>query len=54
MKCQVLFFKSYFSLKNNKKSAESSVAPAGIKSYTVQVPICIEKIYFAVFKKLMG
>ena len=36
----------------NKKSAESDVAPAGIKSY--KFLFVLKKIYFAVFKKLMG
>ena len=37
---------------SNKKSAESDVAPAGIKSY--KFLFVLKKIYFAVFKKLMG
>ena len=36
----------------NKKSAESDVAPAGIKSYKFLFEL--KKIYFAVFKKLIG
>ena len=36
----------------NKKSAESDVTPAGIKSY--KFLFVLKKIYFAVFKKLMG
>ena len=36
----------------NKKSAESDVAPAVIKSY--KFLFVLKKIYFAVFKKLMG
>ena len=36
----------------NKKSAESSVAPAGIKSHKFFVEL--KKNYFAVFKRLMG
>ena len=36
----------------NKKSAESGVAHAGIKSY--KFLFVLKKIYFAVFKKLMG
>ena len=36
----------------NKKSAESDVAPAGIKSY--KFLFVLKKIYFAVFKKLIG
>ena len=36
----------------NKKSAESDVAPAGIKSY--KFLFVLKKIYFAEFKKLMG
>ena len=35
----------------NKKSAESDVAPAGIKSY--KFLFVLKKICFAVFKKLM-
>ena len=43
-----------FVIKNkNKKSAESDVAPAGIKSYKFLF-ILKKKNYFAVFKKLMG
>ena len=38
--------------KPNKKSAESDVAPAGIKSY--KFLFVLKKIYFAVFKKLIG
>ena len=36
----------------NKKSAESDVAPAGIKSY--KFLFVLKKFYFAVFKKLIG
>ena len=36
----------------NKKSAESDVAPVGIKSY--KFLFVLKKIYFAVFKKLIG
>ena len=36
----------------NKKSTESNVAPAGIKSY--KFLFVLKKIYFAVFKKLTG
>ena len=36
----------------NKKSAESGVAPAGNKSYKFLFEL--RKIYFAVFKRLMG
>ena len=36
----------------NKKSAESDVAPAGIKSYNFL--FVLKKFYFAVFKKLIG
>ena len=39
-------------IRKNKKSAESDVAPAGIKSY--KFLFVLKKIYFAVFKKLMG
>ena len=39
-------------LNQNKKSAESDVAPAGIKSY--KFLFVLKKIYFAVFKKLIG
>ena len=35
-----------------KKSAESDVAPAGIKSY--KFLFVLKQIYFAVFKKLIG
>ena len=46
-------FMSCFSVSiNNKKSMESDVAPAGIKSY--KFLFVLKKIYFAVFKKLMG
>ena len=38
--------------KNNKKSTESDVAPAGIKSY--KFLFVLKKIYFAVFEKLIG
>ena len=38
--------------KKNKKSAESDVAPAGIKSY--KFLFVLKKIYFTVFKKLIG
>ena len=38
--------------RKNKKSAESDVAPAGIKSY--KFLFALKKIYFAVFKKLIG
>ena len=37
---------------DNKKSVESDVAPVGIKSY--KFLFVLKKIYFAVFKKLMG
>ena len=37
---------------HNKKSADSDVAPAGIKSY--KFLFVLKKTYFAVFKKLMG
>ena len=37
---------------NDKKSAESDVAPAGIKSY--KFLFVLKKICFAVFKKLIG
>ena len=37
---------------SNKKSAESDVAPAEIKSY--KFLFVLKKIYFAVFKKLIG
>ena len=43
---------SIYNLSFNKKSAESDVAPAGIKSY--KFLFVLKKIYFAVFKKLMG
>ena len=36
----------------NKKSVEIDVAPAGIKSY--KFLFVLKKIYFAVFKKLIG
>ena len=36
----------------NKKSAESDVALAGIKTY--KFLFVLKKIFFAVFKKLMG
>ena len=36
----------------NKKSVESDVAPVGIKSY--KFLFVLKKIYFSVFKKLMG
>ena len=36
----------------NKESAESGVAPAGIKSH--KFLLVLKKIYFAVLKKLMG
>ena len=39
-------------LNENKKSTGSDVAPAGIKSY--KFLFVLKKIYFAVFKKLMG
>ena len=39
-------------LRKKKKSAESSVAPAGIKSHKFLFEL--KKIYFAVFKRLMG
>ena len=37
---------------DNKKSVESDVAPVGIKSY--KFLFVEKKIYFAVFKELMG
>ena len=37
---------------HNKKSAESDVAPAGIKSY--KFLFVLKTIYFALFKKLIG
>ena len=37
---------------HNKKSAESDVAPTGMKSY--KFLFVLKKIYFAVFKKLIG
>ena len=37
--------------RKNKKSAESCVAPAGIKSHKFLFEL--KKIYFAVFKRLM-
>ena len=44
---------SMFLIRNkNKKSAESDVAPAWIKSY--KFLFVLKKIYFAVLKKLMG
>ena len=42
----------FLSRNKNKKSAESDVAPAGIKSY--KFLFVLKKIHFAVFKKLMG
>ena len=44
--------KLYWISKLHKKSAESDVAPAGIKSY--KFLFVLKKIYFAVFKKLIG
>ena len=38
----------YEDIRKNKKSAESDVAPAGIKSY--KFLFVLKKIYFAVFK----
>ena len=47
-----IIFKDLFNIYNNKKSTESGVAPAGIKSHKFLFEL--KKIYFAVFKRLMG
>ena len=52
MFCSGFFFVINILQAKNKKSSESDVAPAGIKSY--KFLFVFKKIYFAVFKKLMG
>ena len=47
-----LFFCEFTLEIGNKKSVESDIAPAGIKSY--KFLFVLKNIYFAVFKKLMG
>ena len=52
MFCSGFFFVINILQAKNKKSMESDVAPVGIKSY--KFLFVFKKIYFAVFKKLMG